>query len=160
MATETNGIATEGEAGSKLGYITDTPNKCCTKTRAIAMGTDGTKLTDYDSNQLVKYSDLSSKTTYKVSIKNNVNGSFVIITNTNKRVLYGSTVDVEYDPKLLPFAAWYLCYLGTASIIVQNNVTFNMTVSPSGIINVEPSGVNVRIVSLKGNALIVYSKAL
>lgn len=44
MATGTNGIATEGEAKSKLVYSgsVDT-NKCCTKARAIAMGADRTK---------------------------------------------------------------------------------------------------------------------
>lgn len=59
MATGTNGIATEGEAKSKLGYTgsVDT-NKCCTKARAIAMGADGSKLTSYKDNQLVKYNDI------------------------------------------------------------------------------------------------------
>lgn len=61
MATGTNGIATEGEAKSKLGYSgsVDT-NKCCTKARAIAMGADSSKLTEYQDNQLVKYSDIYS----------------------------------------------------------------------------------------------------
>lgn len=59
MATGTNGIATEGEAKSKLVYSgsVDT-NKCCTKARAIAMGADRTKLTSYEDNQLVKYNDI------------------------------------------------------------------------------------------------------
>lgn len=59
MATGTNGIATEGEAKSKLGYSgsVDT-NKCCTKARAVAMGADSSKLTSYKDNQLVKYSDV------------------------------------------------------------------------------------------------------
>lgn len=59
MTTGTNGIATEGEAKSKLGYSgsVDT-NKCCTKARAIAMGADSAKLTSYKDNQLVKYSDV------------------------------------------------------------------------------------------------------
>lgn len=59
MTTGTNGIATEGEAKSKLGYSgsVDT-NKCCTKARAIAMGADSAKLTFYKDNQLVKYSDV------------------------------------------------------------------------------------------------------
>lgn len=62
MATGTNGIATEGEAKSKLGYSgsVDT-NKCCTKARAVAMGADSSKLTSYKDNQLVKYSDLYIK---------------------------------------------------------------------------------------------------
>lgn len=59
MATGTNGIATEGEAKSKLGYSGSVNiNKCCTKARAIAMGADSSKLTSYKDNQLVKYSDL------------------------------------------------------------------------------------------------------
>ena len=59
MATETNGIATEGEAKSKLVYSgsVDT-NKCCTKARAIAMGADSSKLSEYKVNQLVKHSDV------------------------------------------------------------------------------------------------------
>ena len=60
MATGTNGIATEGEAKSKLGYSGSVnTNKCCTKARAIVMGADSSKLTSYKDNQLVKYSDLS-----------------------------------------------------------------------------------------------------
>jgi hypothetical protein len=60
MATGTNGIATESEAKSKLGYSgsVDT-NKCCTKARAVVMGADGSKLGGYKDNQLVKYSDIS-----------------------------------------------------------------------------------------------------
>lgn len=62
MATGTNGIATEGEAKSKLGYSGSVnTNKCCTKARAIAMGADSAKLTSYKDNQLVKYSDLYIK---------------------------------------------------------------------------------------------------
>lgn len=59
MATGTNGIATEGEAKSKLGYSgsVDT-NKCCTKARAIAMGAASNGLSNYNNNQLVKYSDI------------------------------------------------------------------------------------------------------
>lgn len=59
MATGTNGIATEGEAKSKLGYSgsVDT-NKCCTKARAVTMGADSSKLSAYKDNQLVKYSDI------------------------------------------------------------------------------------------------------
>lgn len=163
MATGPNGIATEGEAGLKLCYITATPNKCCTKARAIVMGADSSELTDYASNQLVKYKDLSrARPLYKVSITNNVNNNFVIVTNTNKRVTYGNTVDVEYDPELLPSAAWYLDYVGmTSSIIVQDNAHINMKVSPSGILTVSMTArVGVRITSLKGNASITYSKAL
>lgn len=65
MATGTNGIATEGEAKSKLGYTgsVDT-NKCCTKARAVAMGADSSKLTSYKDNQLVKYSDISKVAFY------------------------------------------------------------------------------------------------
>ena len=61
MATGTKGIATEGEAKSKLGYSgsVDT-NKCCTKARAVAMGADSSKLSAYKDNQLVKYSDIYS----------------------------------------------------------------------------------------------------
>lgn len=163
MATGPNGIATEGEAGLKLGYITATPNKCCTKARAIVTGADSSKLTDYDSNQLVKYEDLSrARPLYKVSITNNVNNNFVIVTNTNKRVTYGNTVDVEYDPKLLPPAAWYLDYVRMqSSTRVQNDAHINMKVSPSGILIVPMvARVAVRITSLKGNASIVYSEAL
>lgn len=59
MATGTNGIATEGEAKSKLGYSgTVDTNKCCTKARAIAMGADSSRLGNYSNNQLVKYSDI------------------------------------------------------------------------------------------------------
>lgn len=59
MATGTNGIATEGEAKTKLGYSGSvTTNKCCTKARAIAMGADRSKLTGYQDNQLVKYNDI------------------------------------------------------------------------------------------------------
>lgn len=59
MATGTNGIATEGEAKSKLGYSgsVDT-NKCCTKSRAIDMGADRSKLSAYKDNQLVIYNDI------------------------------------------------------------------------------------------------------
>lgn len=59
MATGTNGIATEGEAKSKLGYSgsVDT-NKCCTKARAVVMGADSAKLSGYTDNQLVKYDDI------------------------------------------------------------------------------------------------------
>lgn len=65
MATGTNGIATEGEAKSKLGYSgTVDTNKCCTKTRAVAMGADSSKLTSYKDNQLVKYSDISKVASY------------------------------------------------------------------------------------------------
>lgn len=60
MATGTNGIVTEGEAKSKLGYSgsVDT-NKGCTKSRAIAMGADSSILGSYSDNQLVKYSSIS-----------------------------------------------------------------------------------------------------
>ena len=70
MATGTNGIATEGEAKSKLGYSGSVnTNKCCTKARAITMGADSSKLTSYKDNQLVKYSDLyKAIKTYDVSI--------------------------------------------------------------------------------------------
>lgn len=65
MATGTNGIATEGEAKSKLGYSGSVnTNKCCTKARAIAMGADSSKLTSYKDNQLVKYSDISKVAFY------------------------------------------------------------------------------------------------
>lgn len=59
MATGTNGIATEGEAKSKLGYNGSVnTNKCCTKARAVAMGADSSKLSAYKDNQLVKYDDI------------------------------------------------------------------------------------------------------
>lgn len=59
MATEINGIATEGEAKSKLKWGGDVDtNRGCTKARALYMGANEDKLSDYKSNQLVKYSDL------------------------------------------------------------------------------------------------------
>lgn len=72
MATRTNGIATEGEAKSKLGYSgsVDT-NKCCTKARAVAMGADSSKLSAYKDNQLVKYSDIHDSV-YKYELEINV----------------------------------------------------------------------------------------
>lgn len=79
MATGTNGIATEGEVKSKLGYSgsVDT-NKCCTKARAIAMGADSSKLTSYKDNQLVKYVDIEKS----VSILKIYKASFYYYNNT------------------------------------------------------------------------------
>lgn len=56
----TNLIATEGYAQSIGKIHTSTPNLCCTKSRAIALGCDvaGT----YKDNQLVRKEDLSKKT--------------------------------------------------------------------------------------------------
>lgn len=59
MATGTNGIATEGEAKSKLSYTGSVnSSKGCTKARAVTMGVDSTKLSRYQDTQLVKYSDI------------------------------------------------------------------------------------------------------
>lgn len=59
MATGTNGIATEGEAKEKIigprDEVTIVTNKCCTKERLITIGG---RVDGYESNQLVKYSDI------------------------------------------------------------------------------------------------------
>lgn len=59
MATGTNGIATEGEAKSKLDYSGSVDiNKGCTKERVLPMGAMGQYLEEYKPKQLVKYSDI------------------------------------------------------------------------------------------------------
>ena len=68
MATGTNAIATEQEVKNITGSsATITQNLCCTKTRAVALGADSSKLTNYTTKQLVKYSDIIKKETLKAT---------------------------------------------------------------------------------------------
>lgn len=61
MATGTNAIATEQEVCSITGKSTSYGNRCCTKSVAITLGADDSKLSVYSNNQLVKYSDIVKK---------------------------------------------------------------------------------------------------
>lgn len=62
MATGTNAIALESEVKAKTDSTASiTTNLCCTKARAIILGADSSKLSSYQDNQLVKYSDIYKK---------------------------------------------------------------------------------------------------
>lgn len=66
MATGTNAIATVndvvGITNDKSGIADNYPGYlCCTKELAIELGADSTKLSNYTTNQLVKYSDIFKK---------------------------------------------------------------------------------------------------
>lgn len=162
MATGTNGIATEGEAKSKLGYSgsVDT-NKCCTKARAIAMGADSSKLSAYKDNQLVKYSDIQpAKIYYTVTVKNSVNSNVTISSEIDSQSIeYNESMNLKFDPENLPLFAWTLKNRGS-SIKCTNDIHFNMEVNPTGNFTLSMLNIRVEIISLKGNATITYSKAL
>lgn len=100
MATGTNGIATEGEAKSKLGYSgsVDT-NKCCTKARAVAMGADSAKLSRYKDNQLVKYVDLvAAMKDFKIDFHFNKNNrTFYLSKQSNIPISVTVNFRIEYD---------------------------------------------------------------
>lgn len=117
MATGTNGIATEGEAKSKLGYSgsVDT-NKCCTKARAIAMGADSAKLTSYKDNQLVKYSDLSTSVIdNKLTVIKPIKGTCRI----DAEYTVYSTLSIEYDIDSTKYSA--TMYAGDSSINISGS---------------------------------------
>ena len=107
-------IATESYAASKGGGSTSTGNKCCTKSRAEALGC--TVNGSYSTNQLVQETDLSAgKVTLKVTMNGlgysvraegttlNMNGTITIpksevdlvLTNTG----LGSTTGVSISSK-------------------------------------------------------------
>lgn len=105
MATGTNGIATESEAKSKLGYSgsVDT-NKCCTKARAIAMGADSTKLSGYTDNQLVKYDDIQVALYHyviglilEIGKYDGVTGIIEIYNSSIGELLFDFSVDGEFN---------------------------------------------------------------
>lgn len=111
MSILTNGIATEDEAKTKLGYTgTVTTNKCCTKARAVTMGADSTKLTGYTDDRLVKYEDLvksanelyidlyimKSYGTFYLKKRSNIPTPVV----TNLRLEYDSGSDTYHDVEI------------------------------------------------------------
>jgi len=65
MATTTNGIATEGEAKTKIGSSAAvTTNLLITKARVYEIGGNVDNANSYESNQCVKYSDILAGVLY------------------------------------------------------------------------------------------------
>ena len=124
MATGTNGIATEGEAKSKLGYSgsVDT-NKCCTKARAVAMGADSAKLGNYSDSQLVKYSDIIKLNLITISGTFNLNlRSDIFQFTTQIETNYG-TITFSYAP---PYTSgtWKLQVSESHGDVIINTIRF------------------------------------
>lgn len=146
MATGTNGVATEGEAKSKLGYSgsVDT-NKCCTKARAIAMGADGAKLTSYSNEQLVKYSDIQPLPqgesimylTANINISGWINVEF--LNSSRESIGYGMeimdemSVEIDFYPYYVGDAAYMILspenYENTGQLVVTGS-----TINYSGLV--------------------------
>lgn len=128
--TGTNQIATEGEA-AKVGIslVPSEPSKGCTKSRAIALKCNVAG--SYDSNQLVKYSDLSRNivvNTYKFTLTGLIEDSNYAL--ANKQTLTGSTLQ-----------RFILSTMGSTITLTwrsDTGLSVNDANSSSGTVNLKP----------------------
>lgn len=130
MATGTNAIATESEVKTATASTaTVTGNKCCTKTRAVAICSELQRvLSAYSDNQLIKYQDVSTPEQVYSGGTTKVYGAFYLSSYSSyKSFSMKYTIDIiDHTGKVVK------TFTGTSSTYVDDSTRGNWNPFRSG----------------------------